>query len=92
MNFVKISENNEGTSAPYWIIIDPKQNFETGNQGLHNIAFMISGVFFSRETAEAYLQARRHAFSKNAGVYCHSGRHSLEWVEAVKNGNGGKTL
>lgn len=87
MNSIKISDKNEGTSAPYWIIIDPKQNFSVGEQGIYNIAFMFSGVFFSRESAQAWLDCQKHNYSKHARVYCHSGHYSTEWREAIENGN-----
>lgn len=87
MNTIKIASDHEGTSHPFWIIIDPRQNFETKNQGLHNIASMVTGVFFSRESAELCLKQRRHNFSPNAGVYCHSGCYSPEWIEAVNAGD-----
>lgn len=78
---MKISDKNEGTAYPYWIIIDPRQNFNTGNQGLHNIAGMITGVWFSREAAEDYLKAHRYNFGDSARVYCHSGCYSSDWTE-----------
>lgn len=83
MNHIKVSEKNEATSYPYWIIIDPRQNFLTNNQGLHNIAGMITGVWFSREAAQKHLDQRRYFFSKNAKVYCHSGYSSQDWRNAI---------
>ena len=83
MNKIKLSGDNEGTSYPFWIIIDPQQNFVVNNQGLHNVASMITGVFFSRKSAQSHLDARRYNFSKNAKVYCHSGYYSYEWREAI---------
>ena len=77
---MKISEKNEGTSYPFWIIIDPKQNFNTGIQGLHNIAGMITGVWLSREAAQSYLDGHRYNFGPNAKVYCHSGCYSSDWI------------
>lgn len=78
---MKISEKNEGTSYPFWIIIDPEQNFSKCNQGIHNIASMITGVWLSREEAEEHLKARRYNFGINAKVYCHSGYWSNDWKE-----------
>jgi len=74
----------EGTSYPFWIIIDPRQNFETGNQGIHNIAGMIHGIFFSREDAQDFLDKTRYNFSKHAKVYCHSGHESGDWRSLFK--------
>lgn len=78
---MKISNKNEGTSYPFWIIIDPHQNFSKGNQGLHNIAGMITGVWFSRAAAEEFLNRTRYNFSDNARVFCHSGCYSQDWIE-----------
>ena len=69
----------ESTAYPFWIIIDPRQNFEVDNQGLHNIASMIHGIFFSRKDAQDFLDRTRYNFSKNAKVYCHSGHTSKDW-------------
>ena len=72
------SANCEATESPYWIIIDPRQMFSLD---CHQVASMITGVFFSREDAEMHLKQRRHAFSKHAVVYCHSGY----WSNKYKN-------
>lgn len=82
---LEISEKNEGTSAPWWAIIDPRQNFETGNHGLHNIANMITGPFFSREDAEMFLHRTRYNFGRNAAVFCFSGYYSYEYSSAIKD-------
>lgn len=81
---MKISEKNEGTAYPFWIIIDPAQNFKTDSYGIHRIAGMITGVWFSREAAQEFLDKTRYNFSKNARVYCHSGCYSQDWVELCK--------
>lgn len=81
---IEISEKNEHTRSPYWLIIDPRQNFEVGEQGLHNVASMITGPFFSREEGELWLKTRRYHFSKNARVYCHSGTDTFQYGEKVK--------
>jgi len=85
MNKIKVSEKNEGTRSPYWIIIDPSQNFWVNNDGVHNIASMITGIWFSRESAEEFLHNTRYNFSKHAVVYCMSGTHSHEYESAVEN-------
>lgn len=71
--------DNEGTRLPWWLIIDPRQNFNTDNQGLHNIAGMITGPFLSRESAENFLKATRYNFGKGARVFCHSGHNSMDY-------------
>ena len=81
---IMVSGKNEGTSAPWWIIIDPRQNFDVGDRGLSNIAHMITGPFFSREEANQMLEARRHHYSKHAVVYCHSGHGTREYANKVR--------
>lgn len=78
---IEISTKNEATAAPYWLILDPRQNMRSG---VHDLASQITGPFFSREAAEAHLQGRRYAFGKNAVVYCHSGYWSREYLEACQ--------
>ena len=75
---------NEGTSRPYWVIIDSRQNFQLGERGLYNIAYMTTGIFFSREDAQNYLSGRHYNFSKHAKVYCHSGHASWKYKELCK--------
>jgi len=77
-------ENNEGTDAPWWAIIDPKQNFSTGDRGIYNISSMITGPFFSRDKATKHMNASRHAFSDKAKVFCFSGYASTEYKNAIK--------
>ena len=76
---LEVSDKNEGTRSPYWVIIDPNQNFRVDHESIHFIASMITGLFFSREEAEEYLKRRRYAFTKNAVVYCHSGHHGDQY-------------
>lgn len=71
--------DNEATRLPWWAIVDPKQNFNTDNQGLHNIASMITGPFLSRESAENFLKATRYNFGKGAHVFCFSGHASRDY-------------
>ena len=80
----EISRECEATSSPWWLIIDPRQNFEVGNQGLHNIASMITGPFFSRKAAQRHLDAKQHRFSKNARVFCHSGHDTEQYAQKVR--------
>ncbi len=79
-------KNNEGTSSPWWVIIDPKQNLSKKKDACHNIVGMITGPFFSRKAAQSHLDARRYDFGTNAVVYCHSGYWSREYSEALKKG------
>jgi hypothetical protein len=81
---LEVSTHTEATASPWWLIIDPKQNFETGNQGVHNICSMITGPFFSREEAEESLAQRRHHYSKNAVVFCDSGCYTKQYDRAYR--------
>lgn len=77
---------NEGTDAPYWLILDPQQNMCADVFALAN---QITGPFFCREDAEEHLKSRRYAFGSKAVVYCHSGYWSKKyrnfWREAVNS-------
>ena len=72
---------HESTSYPFWMIIDPSQNFKTDEDGIYAIANMITGIWFSREAAENYMKIKAHHFSKNAKVFCHSGCYSQDWIK-----------
>ena len=80
---IEISEKNEWARAPWWIIVDPRQNFHVGNEGMNNIAQMITGPFFSREEAEAELKNRRYDYSQSAAVYCKSGAYSGQYEKKI---------
>lgn len=78
-----VSEENEATSYPWWIIVDPRQSFRCNP---HEIASMITGPFFSRKEAQDFLDATRYNFSKRAVVYCASGHNSRQYREAITMG------
>ena len=80
---VEVSEQNECTRAPWWMIVDPKQNMRTGTDGVHAIAGMITGPFFSRAQAQAYLDSRRYNFGKGAKVYCASGHANDDYCRQI---------
>lgn len=80
---LELSEENEGTSAPWWAIIIPRQNFSKGDQGIHNIAGMIVGPFFSRASAQNRLDGRRYEYGQNARVFCFSGYWSERYTDAI---------
>lgn len=81
---LEVSTETEATASPWWMIIDPKQNFQTESGGVHNIACMVTGPFFSRAEAEDYLSRAKHHFSKNAQVYCASGYQSAQYDAAYR--------
>ena len=77
-------DHPEATDSPWWIIIDPRQNFKVDEQAIHNIASMITGPFFSSDGAVGHLAQRRYAFSRNAKVFCCSGYHACQYKEACR--------
>ncbi len=81
---IEISEECEGTSSPWWSIINPSQNFKTNEEGIYAIASMITGPFFSREEATRELKNRRYDYSEHAVVFCHSGYHSGQYSQKVR--------
>jgi hypothetical protein len=83
---IEVSTDNEGTDSPWWAIVDPRQNFRVDDQAVHAVAGMITGPFFSRESAQAHLDSARNHFGKNPQVYCLSGCYSPEYWSACKNG------
>ena len=82
---ISVSDNHEGTDSPWWMIVKPQQNFSTGEQGIYNIAGMITGPFFSREEAELELESRRYNYGKTAVVFCASGYNSGQYRTAYRN-------
>ena len=49
------------------------------------IPHCITGPFFSRESANEHLKARRYAFSKSTYVYCFSGYASPQYKAAYRS-------
>lgn len=82
---LEISENNEGTDCPYWLIIDPEQMLKPrANIVAMN---MIYGLFFSREEAEEELKNKNYFYSKRAEVWCLSGNRSKQYSDVFKYSN-----
>ena len=82
---IEVSEENESTRAPWWMIIDPKQNFCTGRDASHNIAGMITGPFFSRKEAQSVLDGQRYNFGRGAVVFCASGHANRNYCQQIAN-------
>jgi len=76
---LEISEKNECTSEPWWVILNP--GFINS---IESLAYAITGPFFSREEAQAELTNRRYTYGKNAVVYCHSGYRSKTYKTAIR--------
>jgi hypothetical protein len=78
---LEVSDNNESTSYPWWLIIDPCQMMKPD---ACTVAMrMITGPFFSREEATAELNSRRHAYSDKAVVWCSSGCYTQQYRTAM---------
>jgi hypothetical protein len=93
---VEVSEDNESTDSPWWILIDP-HNIREMMEGvaedgevpdekriLTTIAFSIEGPYFSRKEAEDYLKSRKYNYSGAARVWCHSGYRSEHYKNAIR--------
>lgn len=78
---IEVSEENEETSSPWWMILDPKQNMRCN---IHYLASMITGPFFSREEAEKVMKNRSHHYSERARVYCHSGCYTHQYDDKCR--------
>ena len=81
---IEVSERCEATRAPYWLTISPRQNFETNERGLHNIASMITGPFFSRMEADRIVESQPHRFGSTSYVFCCSGHNTIQYAKATK--------
>jgi len=82
LNIPKV--DNDATAFPFWLIIIPKQIMK---KDIDALAYCIVGLFFSRESAQQHLDARRYEYGDDARVYCHSGHYSNEYKQLVKNAN-----
>lgn len=60
---LNVSEANEGTDSPWWMIVSPRQILRPS---VESIVSCITGPFFSREEAEAQLNVRRYDYGKDA--------------------------
>lgn len=72
--------NAEATAYPWWAIVDPRQVMRlSGGHGLARTAGAITGLFFSREAAQDYLDSHRYNYGPHAAVWCFSGHASREY-------------
>ena len=79
--------DNEGTAAPFWVIIDPAQNL---SRDAYNTMGQITGLWFSRADAQAYLEGHKYNYSNRVAVACLSGHQSTKynnlWKAINRNG------
>jgi hypothetical protein len=66
----------EASAYPWFAIVDPSA---CRNRSVSGIANAITGVWFTREDAEAHLRATRYNYGPKAAVYCFSGHKSHDW-------------
>jgi hypothetical protein len=81
---LEVSEDNEATASPWWLVIDPEQNFLTDTEGACHVANMIHGPFFSRAEGEQWRLENRHNLSPQAIVYCHSAPRGSQYYSKVR--------
>jgi len=82
---LEVSDENEATAEPWWMIVDPQQNFGIGSEAVSRIAIgMITGPFFSRAEAQAELTNRRYDYGKGAAVWCSSGCNTVAYRNACR--------
>ena len=79
---IEVSEKNEATASPWWVIVDPKQMMKP--DPYYVMMSMVTGPFFSREEAQRFLDAKRHRFTERAVVYCASGYDSYQYDQAYR--------
>lgn len=84
---IEVSEQNEGTDSPWWMIVEPLCG---PRRTAEIVAHCVTGPFFSREDAEAQLKNRRYDYHKDAIVWCASGYHSGQYKRALRLPKGDK--
>ena len=79
---IEVSDKNEGTAEPWWVIVDPKQMMKP--DPYHVMIGMITGPFFSREEAQEYLDNHSHNYTRRAVVYCASGCYTNQYKKVYR--------
>lgn len=79
---IEVSDKNEGTAEPWWVIVDPKQMMKPDCYSV--MMGMVTGPYFSREEATQYLESHRYNFSPRAVVYCASGCYTNQYRKAYR--------
>jgi hypothetical protein len=80
---IDVSDKNEGTAEPWWVIVDPKQMMKP--DPYYVMIGMITGPFFSREEADQVFKSRRHHYSDRAVVYCSSGCDTIQYRKVYRD-------
>jgi hypothetical protein len=79
---IEVSDKNEGTAEPWWVIVDPCQMMSPDPYRV--MMNMVTGPFFSREEANQVLKSRSHHYSKRVVVYCASGCYSNQYKQKYR--------
>jgi hypothetical protein len=79
---IEVSDKNEGTAEPWWVIVDPKQMMSPDPYTV--MIGMVTGPFFSREEATQALENHRYNYSSRAVVYCASGCYTNQYKRAYR--------
>lgn len=79
---IDVSDENEGTAEPWWVIVDPKQMMKPDPYAV--MMGMVTGPYFSRKEAQEYLANHRYNFTSMAVVYCASGCYSEIYKKAYR--------
>ena len=79
---LEISEENDSTSYPWWVILFPvwatRKRLSSAD-----VSNAVEGPFFSREEAQKELNSRRHYYGKQAVVWCLSGCNTIKYRRAI---------
>ena len=67
----------DSTAYPWYGIVDPRQIMEGSD--VYANATAVTGVWFDRPTAQAFLDATRYNFGPHARVFAFSGHASKQW-------------
>jgi len=87
---IEVSEKNESTASPYWMIIDPRLTESSifaelaPDEKVNYISNMIDGPFFSREQAESVLNAERYNYGEHAVVWCCCAKRGSQYRQQVR--------
>jgi hypothetical protein len=71
---ITIEGDNEITAYPWWAIVQPERKGDSA---------IGAGPFFSRKSAQEYLDGHRYRYTKKAFVFCFSGHASPDYRERV---------
>lgn len=74
---LQVSEKNEGTSYPYWVLVPDKNRIST-----HDMMMSMVGPFFSREEANEE-RSIKHRYPGKWVIWCLSGCFTRQYRRAL---------